>query len=192
MKRHPELSLRSADPLSYCWYSSVSQSSQDYYFSLLLKDSLEDGGLMEMPSYIYNMDETGMSLDHKQLKRITPREIKMVHGLRKQDADHCPSMCQCCRYNVTTNGNLQGRTTKSWVDQGRSPWYKIWYVTQGWSFLWVVSKALHQKYSTFKASNFTIRWVFFPLQPWSCKDSSWKWNYPVLSTTPYNTCSPAI
>ena len=35
---------------------------------------------MEMPNCIYNMDETGMPLDHKQLKRIALKGIKKVHG----------------------------------------------------------------------------------------------------------------
>ena len=73
LQRHPELSLRSTNRLSYCRSSSISQSSLDY----LLKDSIEDGGLMEMPSCIYTMDETGMPL---KLKQTTPRGIKKVHG----------------------------------------------------------------------------------------------------------------
>ena len=35
---------------------------------------------MDKPSYIYNMDESGMLLDHKQLKRVALKGIKKVHG----------------------------------------------------------------------------------------------------------------
>jgi len=79
MKRHPELSLRSSDPLSHCRSSAVSQPALDHYFGLL-KKTLEVNGLMDKPNSIYNMDESGMPLDHRQPKRVAPRGIKKVHG----------------------------------------------------------------------------------------------------------------
>ena len=43
----------------------------------MLKDALIDGSLMEMTSYTYNMDETGMPLRSQttQLKRIAPKRF---------------------------------------------------------------------------------------------------------------------
>ena len=79
MKRHPELSLRTSDPLSHCRSSAVSQPVLDYYFELL-KKTLEVNGLMDKPNRIYNMDESGMPLDHRQPKRIAPKGTKKVHG----------------------------------------------------------------------------------------------------------------
>ena len=79
MKRHSELSLRTSDPLSHCRFNAVSQSALDNYF-VLLRNTLEVNGLMDKPSYIYNMDESGMPLDHKQLKRVALKGIKKVHG----------------------------------------------------------------------------------------------------------------
>ena len=79
MKRHSELSLRTSDPLSHCRFNAVSQSALDHYF-VLLRNTLEVNGLMDKPSYIYNMDESGMPLDHKQLKRVALKGIKKVHG----------------------------------------------------------------------------------------------------------------
>jgi len=38
MKRHPELSLWSSDPLSHCRSSEVSQPALDHYFGLLKKN----------------------------------------------------------------------------------------------------------------------------------------------------------
>jgi len=72
MKRHSELSLHSSDPLSSCRSNAVKQSSLDCYYTLL-KETLEENGLMNNNSCIYNMDETGMALDSKQLKRIAPK-----------------------------------------------------------------------------------------------------------------------
>ena len=52
--------------------NAVDKESLDYHFSLL-KLTLEDNNLMNKACYIYNMDETGMPLGHKQPKHITPK-----------------------------------------------------------------------------------------------------------------------
>ena len=75
VQRHPKLSLHTADALSYCRSNAVDQESLDYYFSLL-KKTLEGNNLMDQACYIYNMDETGMPLDHKQPKCIAPKGMK--------------------------------------------------------------------------------------------------------------------
>ena len=79
MKRHSKLSLRCSDPLSYCRSNAVTKESLDNYFTLL-KETLEKNNLMDRNACIYNMDETGMPLDSKQLKRVAPRGFKKVHG----------------------------------------------------------------------------------------------------------------
>ena len=79
MKRHSELSLRSSDPLSSCRSNAVTKDSLDCYYSLL-KEPLEGNNLMNKSTCIYNMDETGMPLDSKQLKRIAPRGLKKVYS----------------------------------------------------------------------------------------------------------------
>ena len=78
-QRHPELALRTADPLSYSRSNAVTQETLDHYFTLLQK-TLTENNLFDRPSMIYNMDESGMPLDHKQLKRIAERGAKKVHG----------------------------------------------------------------------------------------------------------------
>ena len=79
MKRHSELSLRTSDTLLHCRSSAVSQQALNHYFELV-KKTLEVNGLVNKPNCIYNMDESGMPLDHKQFKRVTPKGIKKVHG----------------------------------------------------------------------------------------------------------------
>ena len=79
IQRHSKLSLRTSDALSYCRSNAVDKESLDYYFSLLQR-TLEDNNLMNEACYIYNMDETGMPLDHKQPKCIAPKGIKKVHA----------------------------------------------------------------------------------------------------------------
>ena len=73
MKRHSELSLRCSDPLSYCRSHAVSKESLESY-STLLKQTLEQNDLMGKNACTYNMDETGMPLDSKQLKRVAPKD----------------------------------------------------------------------------------------------------------------------
>jgi len=79
MKRHSDLSLHSSDPLSSCRSNAVTKSSLDFYYSLL-KETSEKNSLMNKSSCIYNMVETGMPLDSKQLKRTAPKGIKKVYG----------------------------------------------------------------------------------------------------------------
>ena len=55
------------------------QETIDEYFKLL-KGMLESLKLSNMPQCIHNMDETGMPLDAKQLKRVAPKGMKKVHG----------------------------------------------------------------------------------------------------------------
>jgi len=40
---------------------------------------MEVNRLMDKPARIYNMDESGMPLDHKQLKHLALKGIKKVH-----------------------------------------------------------------------------------------------------------------
>ena len=59
VQRHPKLSLRTADALSFCWSNAVHQESLGYYFGLL-NTTPEGNNVMDRACYIYNMDHTGM------------------------------------------------------------------------------------------------------------------------------------
>ena len=56
---------------------SVNKEIMDNYFSLL-KDTLEKYDLLNNPSQIYNVDETGMPLDHRPPKIVTAKGQKKV------------------------------------------------------------------------------------------------------------------
>jgi len=75
--RHPDLTLRTSDALSYSRSNAVDEESITYYFNSL-KKAFYDNNLMDKACYICNMDKTGMPLDHKQPKRVV---IKKVYGL---------------------------------------------------------------------------------------------------------------
>ena len=67
MKRHPSLSLRTIDPLSRTRTNAIMKENMSAYFSLL-EETLKENDLLDKPSFIFNMDESGMPLDHKQPK----------------------------------------------------------------------------------------------------------------------------
>ena len=49
-------------------------------FFKLLESTLDSLKLAGKPQCIFNMDETGMPLDAKQLKQIVPKGMKKVYG----------------------------------------------------------------------------------------------------------------
>ena len=60
------VSLRKGDPLAISRAQALTADNLKQYYDLL-KTTLETHGLMNLPSRIYNMDESGMPLDHKLL-----------------------------------------------------------------------------------------------------------------------------
>ena len=78
-QRHPSLSLRTADPLAMVRSECTRQEVIDDYFKLL-EGTLSSLNISDKPQYIYNMDETGVPLDAKQLKRVALKGMKKIHG----------------------------------------------------------------------------------------------------------------
>ena len=62
-KRHPHLTLRTVEKLSYARFIATDQRVIDQYFDLL-KDTLTNNKLLDRPSQIFNCDETGLPLQH--------------------------------------------------------------------------------------------------------------------------------
>ena len=79
MERNPKLSLRTADPLSRVRKGAVTEENIKQYF-LLLEKTLREKDLLNKASRIYDMDETGMPLDAKPLKRVALRGARKVQG----------------------------------------------------------------------------------------------------------------
>ena len=77
MNRHQQLSLRKGDTITNVRMDSVNKETMDNYFSLL-KDTLEEYDLLNKPSQIYNVDETGKPLDHRPPKIVTTRGQRKV------------------------------------------------------------------------------------------------------------------
>ena len=79
-KRHPEVTLRTlckSAPLSIDRMKGSHKMAMDKYFNIL-EDTLTENDLYAFPHQIFNMDETGMSLDCKPLKtKFTDRVQKI-------------------------------------------------------------------------------------------------------------------
>ena len=74
-KRHPELALRTPATLSMFRASASTKDCIDGYFDVFEK-VLDDNGLHDQPSLIFNMDETGFPLDPKPMKTVHERGEK--------------------------------------------------------------------------------------------------------------------
>ena len=69
-KRHPEIMLRHAEPLSYARACANNPEVIGKYFDLL-EDTLKANGLRQSPGQIFNSDEVGMPLVHKPPKVVS-------------------------------------------------------------------------------------------------------------------------
>ena len=78
-KRQKELSLRRGDNTSHLRMDAVNGDTMKQYFDLL-EDVLTEHNLKDLPSQIYNMDESGMPLDPKALNVVTKRGVKKVRS----------------------------------------------------------------------------------------------------------------
>ena len=88
-KRHGQLTVRAAEPLSYFRAVSTSPQIISRYFDLL-EQTLIDNDLMNAPTQIFNMDETGMPLDPHPSKVVTVRGVK-----------HAMSVTTGCKAQIT-------------------------------------------------------------------------------------------
>ena len=71
MRNHDLLSLRAPSILSISRKCASSEVSLNNYFDIL-EQTLDESGLIEYPSLIFNMDESGFPLDPKPLKTVHP------------------------------------------------------------------------------------------------------------------------
>ena len=144
--RHPELSLRTADPLSMSCANSLSQATIDAYYNLL-EMTLKENQLLDKSAQIYNMDESGMPLCHKQPKCIAERGARKVHGRASGDKSQI-TIVACAnaagytlppmvifkgeRLNADYTKNqvpntLYGMSKQGWIDSGL---FYLWFREQ--------------------------------------------------------------
>ena len=76
-ERQPQLSLRKGDATANVRMNCLNKETTARYFSML-KDVLLEHNLLDSPAQIYNVNETGMPLDHRAPKVMTMRGQKKV------------------------------------------------------------------------------------------------------------------
>lgn len=79
MERQSHLTLRKGDPIANIRMECMNEETMTDYFEKL-KYVLQKNELMNSPSQIYNVDETGMPLDHRPPKIVTKRGQKKVRS----------------------------------------------------------------------------------------------------------------
>lgn len=77
MQRQSQLSLRKGDPTANVRMNCLNKKTMDNYFDLL-ENTLTENNLLSSPGQIYNVDETGMPLDHRPPKIVTKRGSKKI------------------------------------------------------------------------------------------------------------------
>jgi len=79
MERQPQLTLHKADPIANICMECTTKETMEEYFHLL-KSTLTENDLLNKPSHIYDVDETGMPFDHCPPKVVTCRGQKKVRS----------------------------------------------------------------------------------------------------------------
>ena len=77
MKRHPQLTLRTPEKLAYVRGIMGNKEVIGAYFDLL-EETLSKNGILDKPAVIFNVDKTGMPLDHKPEKAIAEKGARIV------------------------------------------------------------------------------------------------------------------
>lgn len=75
MERQNKLVLRKGDSTAFIRMDAVNEETLNDYFDLL-EDTLKQNGLQNLPSQIYNVDETGVPLDPKAPKIVVRKGTK--------------------------------------------------------------------------------------------------------------------
>ena len=83
-KRHPQLTLRGAEALSYARAVAEDPEILSSYYDTLEK-VLRDNDLLDKPHIIYNCDETGFSFEHKPSKVVGMKGVKHLNATTSGD-----------------------------------------------------------------------------------------------------------
>ena len=142
-KRHPNITLRTASPLSYARIVGSNPNIIGRYFDLL-ECTLQENELHDKPSQIFNLDETGMPL------QPTPPRVVAERGMKNPSAPVSGDRSQitvlaCCsasgyvlppfvifdRLNLRPEltdgevpGTIYGLSRKGWID---GELFELWF-----------------------------------------------------------------
>ena len=136
-RRHPELTIRSATPLSQARSNATDPEMLGHYFDLL-EETIRSNGLIGKPNQIFNMDESGMPLSPSNPKLVFKTGTKSASAIGSGDKSQitivgCVSAAGFCfppmviwdRKTLSPElavgevpGTVYGLSTKGWIDQG--------------------------------------------------------------------------
>ena len=100
-RRHPQLSLRTPQPLSYCRAVSANQSAVNDFFGKL-GSLFGQLNLISKPMLIYNCDETGISIVHKPGKVVAEMGRRNVYALTSAERGKTHTVLAC----VSASGHV--------------------------------------------------------------------------------------
>lgn len=83
-RRHPELTLRHSEALSYARAAANNPEAIQKYFDLL-QQTLQENGLTHKPAQIFNCDESGLPLTHKPPKVVAKVGQKHPYAVTSGD-----------------------------------------------------------------------------------------------------------
>ena len=93
-RRHPKITLRAAEPLSYSRAIASNPAILDRYYELL-EQTLQENDLMDKPCQIFNCDETGMPLAPNPTKVVTTKGDKHPYSINSGDKAQI-TVLMCC------------------------------------------------------------------------------------------------
>ena len=79
MSRQGDLTLRRGNPIANVRMDCLNEEIMEDYF-IMLKKTLLENDLMDKPEQIYNVDESGMPLDHRPPKVVSQKGQKKVRS----------------------------------------------------------------------------------------------------------------
>ncbi|CAH1973221.1 unnamed protein product [Acanthoscelides obtectus] len=95
LERNPELTIRQAEGLSLLRARGMNREETSKFFQLLI-DILTENNLLDKPSHIFNMDETGVQLINKPGKVLTTKGARDVHVLTSKERGENVTVVACC------------------------------------------------------------------------------------------------
>ncbi len=133
--RHPNLTLRAGESLAYVRAICANRKTLDYYFDLL-EEIFVQNDLKSKPGRIFNLDESGIPLQHRPGKRIAIKGQKHVNvitsgnktnitvlGCVSASGYSLPPMVIFSRKNLTPEltrgevpGTIYGLSSSGWID----------------------------------------------------------------------------
>ena len=134
--RHPQLTLRTATPLSYARAIAQDPAVFEQYFNLL-ENTLSNNDLLCKPHCLFNCDESGFSMDHKPGKLVALKGMRQFNSMTSGNKSQI-TVLACCSANgyilppmvifdrkrlkpdLTRGeipGTIYGLSNKGWIDR---------------------------------------------------------------------------